>query len=341
MSEGETYLSAGVDLDALDSLKEKIGAYARTTHGPQVIGSVGGFAGAYRLEGYKEPVLVSSTDGVGTKLMVASLMDHYESLGIDLVSLNVNDILTRGARPLFFLDYISMSSLDTRRTEALLRGMAGACREVGCALIGGEVARMPGVYSVEAFDLAGFVVGVVELESLIDGSTIQEGDILLGIPSSGAHTNGFALVRRVFKTEEDPTVLHRRYDELNHTLGEELLTPHRCYYPLLEPVYPLVKGIVHVTGGGLVDNMPRVLQAGLAAWFHPDSWEIHPIFKLIQREGNVAWQEMYHVFNMGLGMVLACAPERVSEVQDVISDARVVGDVKRQNGGQRVVIEGL
>ncbi len=336
---GETYRSAGVDLESLDGLKEKIGAFSRITHGPQVIDSTGSFAGAYRLEGYREPVLVSSADGVGTKLRIGSLLGHYESLGIDLVNLNVNDILTRGAKPLFFLDYISMGSLEAQRTEALLRGMAWACREVGCALIGGETAQMPGVYVGDAFDLAGFVVGVVERETLIEGSSIREGDALLGIPSSGVHTNGFSLVHRVFKTEEGPAVLHRRYEELKHTLGEELLVPHRCYHPVLEPVLPLIKGMAHITGGGLVGNMPRVLPEDLAARFFLDSWEVHPIFGIIQREGNVAPDEMFRVFNMGLGMVLACDPDSVGRIQAAVPDARVVGEVAHQGDGDPVVIE--
>ncbi len=339
MARGETYLSSGVDRQGLEAIKEKIGAFARITHGPQVIGGVGGFAGLYRLEDYQQPVLVSSTDGVGTKLMIGSLLGHYESLGIDLVNLNVNDVLTAGARPLFFLDYISMGSLDAQRTEALLRGMAWACKEVGCALVGGETAQMPGMYVGDAYDLAGFVVGVVERESLIDGSAIEEGNALLGIPSSGLHTNGFSLVRHVFKVEQDPTVLYRRYDELKHTLGEELLIPHRCYYPLLEPVLPLIKGMAHITGGGLPGNVPRVLPAGLAARFHLGTWEVHPIFSILQREGNVAREEMFRVFNMGLGMVLVCAPEAVDEVQKTVPEARVVGEVIPPKGEERVVME--
>ena len=339
MAGGETYLRAGVDIEALDQIKEKIAAFSRITHGPQVLDSVGGFAGMYRLDGYREPVLVSSTDGVGTKLRIGSMLGHYESLGIDLVNLNVNDMLTRGARPLFFLDYISVGSLDTQRTEGLLRGMAWACRELGCALIGGETAQMPGIYVDDAFDLAGFVVGVVERGSLIDGSTIQEGDALLGLPSSGVHTNGFRLVHRVFRTEEDPAVLYRGYDELNHTLGEELLIPHRSYYRLLEPAFPLIKGIAHITGGGLIDNVPRVLPSGLAARFREPSWDVQPIFSIIQREGGVAREEMFRVFNMGLGMVLACDPEKVEELQGMVPEARLVGEVTLQSSEDRVVIE--
>ena len=339
MAGGETYLSAGVDTEALDRIKAMIGAFSRTTHGPQVIDSTGGFAGMYRLEGYEEPVLVSSTDGVGTKLRIGSMLGHYESLGIDLVNLNVNDMLTRGARPLFFLDYISVGGLDPQRTDGLLRGMAWACRELGCALIGGETAQMPGIYVEDAFDLAGFVVGVVERRSLIDGSTIGEGDVLLGLPSSGLHTNGFRLVHQVFRTEEDPAVLYRIYDELNHTLGEELLIPHRCYYQVLEPAFPLIKGMAHITGGGLIDNVPRALPPALSARFVEGSWDVHTIFSIIQREGNVAPEEMFRVFNMGLGMVLVCGPQNVEELQGVVPEARVMGEVTRQGGQERVVIE--
>ena len=335
----ETYLSSGVDRVAFEGIKEKIGAFSRITHGPQVVSAMGGFAGMYRLEGYREPVLVSSTDSVGTKLKVGSILGHYESLGVDLVNLNVNDILTQGAKPLFFLDYISMDSLEPQRMEALLRGMAWACRGVGCALIGGETAQTPGVYMEDAFDLVGFVVGAVERESMIDGSAIREGDTLLGIPSSGVHTNGFSLVRHIFKLEEDRSALYRHYDALKHTIGEELLIPHRCYYPLLGPVLPMIKGMAHITGGGLEGNVPRVLPSGLAARLRLGSWEVNPVFNIIQREGNVEWDEMFRVFNMGLGMVLACDPEAVSEIQSAVPDARIVGEVSRQVGEERVLIE--
>ena len=337
---GETYLTAGVDVSALAGIKEKIGAFSRITHGTQVLATPDGFAGVYRLEGYNEPVLVSSADGVGTKSKIGSLLGHFESLGIDLVNLNINDILTQGARPLFFLDYISMGSLDAQLIEALLRGMAWACREAGCSLIGGETAQLPGVYVGDSFDLAGFVVGAVERDSMIDGSTIVVGDALLGIPSSGIHTNGMSLVHQVLKTGEDPSVLYRRYDELSHTLGEELLIPHRCYHPLLEAVLPLIKGMAHITGGGLVGNVPRVLPDGLAARFDPGSWEVHPIFHIVQREGNVDREEMFRVFNMGLGMVLMCDPQVVEEIQKVVPEALVVGEVVSRGDGEQVVIEG-
>jgi phosphoribosylformylglycinamidine cyclo-ligase len=336
---GETYRSAGVDLEALEGMKERIVALSRITHGPQVLGAPGGFAGMYRLDGYREPVLVSSTDGVGTKLRIAALLGHHESLGIDLVNLNVNDVLTRGARPLFFLDYMSMGHLDHQRTDSLLRGMAWACKEAGCSLIGGETAQMPGFYADDAFDLAGFVVGAVERDAVIDGSRTVEGDILVGIPSSGLHTNGFSLVRKVFDTDRDPAALYKRYDELNHTLGEALLTPHRCYYPLLEPVLPLINAMAHITGGGLVENVPRVLPQGLCARLETKAWDVPPIFGIVQRQGRIDDDEMFRVFNMGLGMVVACSPDDVPAMVNAATDARVVGEVVRQQGETRVTIE--
>ena len=210
------YQSAGVDLQGIESLKERIGAFASLTHGPEVLKGVGAFAGLYRLRNYKNPVLAASTDGVGTKMKVASLLGHYESLGIDLVNLNVNDIVTCGAHPLLFLDYISLGKLDPQIVEPLLRGMVWACREVDCALVGGETAQMPGLYADGEFDLAGTVVGAVEESAIIDGSDVVEGDILLGLPSSGLHTNGFSLVRKVFDIDDNPSVLYQQYQDLGH-----------------------------------------------------------------------------------------------------------------------------
>ena len=252
----DAYRMSGVDLDTMDGLKERIKAFAAMSHGPEVLDAMGSFAGLYQLTGYEQPVLVASVDGVGTKLKIAAHLDHFESVGQDLVSLNVNDILTRGAKPLFFLDYIAFSNLDTQRMDTLVRGIVWGCREAGCALIGGETAQMPGTYSSEDFDLAGFVVGVVERPRVIDGSKIECGDVLLGIPSSGVHTNGFSLVRRVFDIDQNPSVLFHRYEGLRHQLGEELLLRHRCYYPMLEPVFGLVSGLAHITGGGLPGKYP-------------------------------------------------------------------------------------
>ena len=338
MSGGQTYLSAGVDRQALDGIKDRIGAFARITHGPQVLNGIGGFSGLFHLTGLSDPTLVTSTDGVGTKLRIGSMLGHFESLGMDLVNMNLGDIVTSGARPLLFLDYISMGTVDSQKIESLLRGITWACKEAGCALVGGETAQTPGVYIGDNFDLAGFAVGVVERENILDGSGIQAGDALVGIPSTGVHTNGFSLVHKVFKTEDDSTILYRKYDELEHTLGEELLIPHRAHYPLMASVLDKIKGAAHITGGGLDANVPRMLPSGLMGRLDRSSWEIQPIFSIIQREGGVDPDEMLQVFNMGLGMVLACAPDQVGEIQKEIPDSRVVGEVRDQMDEHRVVI---
>lgn len=332
---GETYLAAGVDRPAAQRAKESIKALASATLQPEVVGGVGFFGGMYHLQGYRQPVLVSSTDGVGTKVKVASLMGRFDTVGIDLVNHCVNDAFTCGAKPLFFLDYIGVGRLIPERAEALVKGVAQACLAVGCSLIGGETAELPGIYPEEEFDLAGFIVSVVEKDAILDGSTIAQGDVLLGVPSNGLHTNGYSLARRVFRVEEDPSVLHRTFPSLGRTLGEALLEPHRCYYPLLEPVLPLIKGMAHITGGGLLENVPRVLPKGLGAWFDTSAWEVPPIFTLIQEAGQVERDEMFRVFNMGLGMVLACAPEKTEEVRHLVPEALVVGEVVK---GDKVIL---
>jgi phosphoribosylformylglycinamidine cyclo-ligase len=321
------YQGSGVDLEAMNVLKERIKAYSAMTHGPEVLGAGGSFAGLYQLSGLRQPVLVASADGVGTKLKIASLLGHYESIGQDLVTLNVNDILTRGARPLFFLDYISFTAHDDQRMDTLMRGITWGCREAGCALIGGETAQLPNLYQGDDFDLAGFVVGVVERDEVIDGNTIQSDDYLVGFPSSGVHTNGFSLVRSVFKIDEHPSVLFRRYDELNHQLGEELLIQHQAYYPSLNPILKLVKGLAHITGGGLPGKMSAILPTTMTASFQRGSWIEPSIFSIIQREGHVSSEEMFRVFNMGLGMVAVCAETNVNSILAKVSDARVVGRI--------------
>ena len=323
----EAYRLSGVDLDAMDGLKERIRAFAAMTHGPEVLDSGGSFAGLYQLAGYRQPVLVASTDGVGTKLRVAAHLGHFESIGQDLVTLNVNDILTQGAKPLFFLDYISFSTLDEQRMETLMRGIIWGCREVSCALIGGETAQYPATNHGDDLELAGFVVGVVERDNLMDGARVKAGDYLLGIPSSGLHTNGFSLVHRVFNIEQNPSVLFRHYDELGHQLGEELLVRHRCYFPLLEPVLGLAKSLAHITGGGLPGKIPAILPDDLAASFQRGSWPVPPIFDLIQREGGIDPEEMYRVFNMGLGMVAVCDEADVAAFQAAVAGALVVGTI--------------
>ena len=323
---GETYLAAGVDHEAARKAKESIKALASKTLQPEVLGGVGFFGGMYQLQGYRQPVLVSSTDSPGTKLKLATLMGRFDTVGVDVVNHCVNDVFTSGAKPIFFLDYIGVGHLIPERAEALVKGVAEACQAVNCSLIGGETAQLPGIYPEEEFDLAGFAVGVVEKDAIIDGSTIVQGDALLAIVSNGLHTNGYSLARRVLGVEKDPSILSRTYPELGRTLGEALLEPHRCYYPLLEPVLPLIKGMSHITGGGLSENVPRVLPKGLGARFDTSTWEVPPIFTLIQEAGQVERGEMFDVFNMGVGMVLACAPEKTDEVRRLVPEARVVGE---------------
>ena len=339
MTSSGTYEGAGVSLDAMDGLKDRIKAFAAMTHGPQVLES-GGFAGLFALSGLAEPVLVASADGVGTKLKIAAQLGHYEGVGQDLVTLNVNDILTKGARPLFFLDYVAFSALDEHRLEMLMRGIAWGCREVGCALIGGETAQLPGVYSDADFDLAGFVVGVVERSRLLDGSAIRPGDRLVGIPSSGVHTNGYSLVRQVFNLDNDPEALFRSPDGLGRSLGDELMVRHRAYYPLLEPFLGSVKALSHITGGGLPGKLPSVLPENMAAEIQPGSWPVPPVFDAIQRAGNVSDHEMYRVFNMGLGMVAVCDETGAVELMQGVSDAVDVGRVVARTGDARLIFGG-
>lgn len=331
------YEAAGVALDAMDGLKDRIKAFAALTHGPEVLDGSGGFAGLFALSGYRDPVLVASADGVGTKLKIAAQLGHFEGVGQDLVTLNVNDILTKGARPLFFLDYMSFSDLDEHRMEMLMRGMVWGCREVGCALIGGETAQLPGVYADADFDLAGFVVGVAERDNLLHGSRVVPGDRLIGIPSSGVHTNGFSLVRRVFNTDEDPEVLFRPCPGLTRNLGDELMVRHRAYYPLLEPYLGSIKSLCHITGGGIPGKMPASLPPGVSAEFHVGTWAIPPIFGAIQGAGRISDEEMYRVFNMGLGMVVVCGPEQSHELLTGLPDAIDVGQIVESAGPSQVV----
>ena len=252
---------------------------------PEVLSGVGFFGGLFEFKGYKEPVLVSSVDGVGTKLKIASALARHDTIGIDIVNHCVNDILTCGAEPLFFLDYIAMGKLVPEQVEAIARGLAQACRDVGCALIGGETAEMPGIYAGEDYDLVGFIIGVVEKDKILMGKTIKVGDAILGLPSSGLHTNGYSLVRKIFG--ETKSALDIYYPELGRTLGEALLEPHRCYFHQLQPLLPIIKGMAHITGGGLIGNVPRVLPKGLAARFNSQAWTVPPIFQLIQKRGNI------------------------------------------------------
>ncbi len=332
----ETYARAGVDIDLGDRAAELIGKEARSTLGPEVLRGAGFFGGMYEFKGYENPVLVSSTDSVGTKLKIAIALDRHDTIGIDIVNHCVNDTLACGATPLFFLDYIGIGKVVPEKMASIGKGLAQACVEVGCALIGGEIAELPGVYSGEDYDLVGFVVGAVEKGRIISGDTISTGDTIIGLPSSGLHTNGFSLVRRVLG--ETRRELEVYYPELSRTLGEELLEPHRCYCTQLKPLLPTIKGMAHITGGGLTGNVPRVLPEGMAARFDSSTWETPPIFGLIQQRGNVDRDEMYRVFNMGIGMAVICSPDDVGRMAEALPEASVVGEVVKQEGEARAVV---
>ena len=335
-----TYEQAGVNLDAAQDIKERIKSIVAPTHGANVLGGVGGFGALYQLSGYDDPVLVSSTDGVGTKLKLAITMNRYDTIGEDLVNACVNDIIVCGAQPLFFLDYLAVASLDSDVVAALISGMARACEQAGCALIGGETAQMPGLYAHGDFDMAGFVVGAVERDAILDGSDIRAGDAIIGIPSNGLHTNGYSLVRHALGLDDNPSALNEVIPELGAgvTLGDALLTPHPSYVEAVRPVLPIVKGMAHITGGGIIENIPRILSDGTAAHFDSTAWRIPPIFTLLQERAAISRQEMYRVFNMGIGMALVCDAAQVGAVLAAVPTAEIVGEVSQHNSGERVSI---
>ena len=341
------YADAGVNLDAADQAKLRMRDAIRSTLGPEALGAMGGFGGLFAIGGLglRDPVLVSSIDGVGTKLKIAFALNRHESVGKDLVAHCVNDILVCGARPLFFLDYLALGAIDGDQAVAVVRGVAEGCREARCALIGGETAAMPGFYAPGEYDLAGTIVGVVERDRIISGQAIRADDVAIGFPSLGLHTNGYSLARHVFERDD----LSATPPELGRSLGDELLQPHRCYLddvtPLLEA--GLVAGMAHITGGGLVDNTPRVLPDGLGADFDATQWDVLPIFRLIQRRGDIAWDEMARVFNLGIGFVVFTHPEQLERALALAgpAGARVIGSVRAWDGSQsgtpRVRVEGL
>ena len=332
----QTYAQAGVDIGAASSVKKVIGRLAASTNRPEVLSGVGFFGSLFEFKGYKNPVLVSSVDGVGTKLKIAFAMNKHDTIGVDIVNHCVNDIFTSGAEPLFFLDYIAAGKMVPETVESIVRGLAVACKEVNCALIGGETAEMPGLYSGEDYDLAGFIVGVVDKEKIIMGKTIKVGDAVIGLPSSGLHTNGYSLVRRIFG--ESRARLGKYYPELGRSLGEALLEPHRCYYHTLKPLLPHIKGLAHITGGSFYKNIPRVLPEGLAARIDADAWTVPPLFHLIRKKGNIEPDEMYHVFNMGIGMAVMCSPDKVKTLIKALPEAKVIGEIVKQKKDVRVII---
>ena len=326
------YKAAGVDIDSANALVSRVRDLARSTFTGGVLSDIGAFGGVFRpdLAGLDEPVLVASADGVGTKLKVAFAAGRHDTVGVDLVNHCVNDILVQGARPLFFLDYLATGALAPDVSAAVVGGVADGCRQNGCALLGGETAEMPGIYAAGEYDLAGFVVGLADRRRLVDGRRIAPGDAIVGLPSSGLHTNGYSLARRiVFETlglgVDSPV------DELGCTVGEELLRVHRSYLrtvgPLVASGLGIVKGLAHVTGGGLTDNVPRILPAGCTAEIDRAAWRVPPVFRFLQARGEVPGEDMYRTFNMGIGMVLVCGRGAAAELVDALAAAGEQGAV--------------
>jgi phosphoribosylformylglycinamidine cyclo-ligase len=316
------YKASGVDIDAGNEAVRRIRSLARGTFTPGVLSDIGSFGGLFRLDRdrYQEPVLVSSADGVGTKLKVAFMTGRHGTVGADLVNHCVNDILVQGAEPLFFLDYLATGRLDPAVAEEVVGGIAGACRENGCALLGGETAEMPGFYADGEYDIAGFIVGIVERSRVIDGQSIVPGDVIIGLPSAGLHTNGYSLARRVL-FETTGWTADTVVPELGATVGDALLAPHRSYLPVGRPLLPrqTLKGLAHITGGGITENLPRVLPEGCSAEIDLRAWSVPALFQLLQERGQIPRDEMFRAFNMGIGLVLVCAPGEAERIINTLA----------------------
>ena len=337
------YRDAGVDIDAASQAKARIKQLARRTFSKRVLREVGAFGGFFSLQGLpRDAVLVSSVDGVGTKLKIAFALNRHDTVGADLVNHCVNDIAVHGAAPLFFLDYLATGKLRPSVVTEVVAGLARACRQVGCALVGGETAEMPGFYPAEEYDLAGCIVGWVRRKRILDGSTIRPGDVILGLPSLGLHTNGYSLARKVLLKQEG-LHLTEHIPELGRTLGDELLAPHQCYWPVVQPLLARgwLKGLVHITGGGITDNTPRILPEGTQAEVLLGSWPVLPIFELIAKWGNVPKDDMLRTFNMGLGLLLIVSPRNLAKVASVLKKRRekfwTVGHIVRGRPSVRYV----
>ena len=329
----KAYARAGVDVDLGNRLKRGIHRLVRNTHGPQVLGTIGGFGGLFapKFRSMRAPVLVASVDGVGTKLKIAFAMNRHDTVGADLVNHCVNDIAVLGAHPLFFLDYVGFEKLDPRVFYELLRGFTRACRAAKCALIGGETAQMPGIYRRGEYDLAGSIVGIVDRKDIIDGSRIKPGDVILGLPSNGLHTNGYSLARKIL-FDELRLKLSSHIPGLEGTVGDELLRVHKNYQPLLAK-FPRasIRGLAHITGGGLVDNLPRVLPKNCDALIETRSWRVPPIFKFIAEKGNIDRAEMYQIFNMGIGMAVIVSESDATKARRALR-VHVIGKIERGTG---------
>jgi phosphoribosylformylglycinamidine cyclo-ligase len=339
---GKTYADAGVDLDAASSVKNTIKGIAAATLGSAVIAGPGGFGGIIDPDPAGDTLLVASTDGVGTKLRIADALGRHDTIGASIVNHCINDILPAGARPLFFLDYIGLSRFDPEKIAEIVSGLAQACREAGCALLGGETATMPDIYHGNDYDLAGFIVGTVRKDVLLKPENTRAGDVILALHSDGLHTNGYSLVRSVFETDQNPSVLATNVPETAHTLGELLLRPHLSYLDALGPVLDKILGLGHITGGSFYKNIPRALADGLGADVDISTWSIPPLFKFIQKSGNVDDQEMFRVFNMGVGMTIIVEPGLADDVLNSVPGAFRVGEVvERAEGEERTKLIGL
>ena len=334
-----TYRDSGVDIDAGNYSVKLIKDSVKATYRPEVLGDLGGFGGLFALNSgkYKEPVLVSGTDGVGTKLRLAFMLDKHDTIGQDAVAMCVNDILVQGAEPLYFLDYLAVGKLDPEKVATVVKGVAGACKESGCALIGGETAEMPGMYGEDDYDLAGFAVGIAEKSQIIDGSKVAEGDVLLGLASSGIHSNGYSLVRRVFADYTGEEVLPELEGE---KLKDVLLEPTRIYVKAALPLIKeeLVNGIAHITGGGFIENVPRMFSDDLAAEIDESKVPVLPIFKALEKYGEIKHEEMFEIFNMGIGLMLAVKPENVERVKELLDEpVYEIGRIVKKDGASVVI----
>ncbi|MEY8540812.1 phosphoribosylformylglycinamidine cyclo-ligase [Bifidobacterium pseudolongum] len=342
----QAYENAGVSVEAGYEVVKRIKSHVARTDRLGVVSGIGGFGGLFDLASlnYKEPVLISGTDGVGTKLVIAKLMGKHDTIGVDCVAMCVNDVVAQGAQPLFFLDYIACGKNDPAVLEQVVSGVADGCVQAGAALIGGETAEMPGMYDEDEYDLAGFTVGCVERSKIVDGSAIAEGDVLIGLPSTGVHSNGFSLVRKALFEQAGYTVETRLPELGDRTLGDVLLTPTKIYVKALMPLFEadLVHGVAHITGGGFIENVPRMLPEGLAARIELGSWPVPPIFDVIERAGSVGHMEMFNIFNMGIGMVVAVPADREDEVMNLLANAgeqgyRIGSVVARGSDGVELV----
>lgn len=336
-----TYRDAGVDIEAGDALVDQIKPFAKRTMRPEVMSAIGGFGSMFSMPTkFKEPVLVSGTDGVGTKLKLAFELNQHDTVGIDLVAMSVNDILVQGAEPLFFLDYFACGKLDVGTAASVIKGIAAGCEESGCALVGGETAEMPGMYPAGEYDLAGFVVGCVDKANIIDGSTIAEGDVVLGLASSGAHSNGYSLIRKLI----EKSGVDMESDFYGRKFKDVVMTPTKLYVKsilgLLETIK--VKGMAHITGGGITENVPRVLPAGLTAEISANSWALPPLFNWLQAQGNIADKEMYKTFNCGIGMVVIVAQADAAEAKKTLEakgeTVYQIGQIRAQSAGEAPTI---